>query len=473
MANGDAQSVGGIHEFRDLFEIQQVLQHRGDLFLGGISVPGDGLLDPARCVFFERDVVFQSGSDRNALCTAELHHGLYVFTEEWRFDGHFIRPELADQSVKPVEDALQLVGMPDDLGKLDDPEGKQGEFFTLYMDYSISHHRGSGVNSKNYFIFNHYFKPSVIKAKKNIEVFTFLLKILLFFALIWLFFNQVRRVDWSQWNDFSLQHPLLLGVVILLVFVNWGLEFTKWNVVLNFSGVGARWKVRFRSFLAGIITGLLTPNMIGNFIGRMFYFQRRDRIAIVLLTLYANAAQFLASIFFGLIAVCWLGIPDRGFSWPENHFLAVVIVALALLTLLYFTFERIPFRPVAANKYIRRIRPLMIRRSFFRVKLLLLSFARHFVFTLQYWLLLKAFGLEINLGWFGWIWQVFFWATLIPSLWFGKLVIRESMALWILAPLTSNPALILFASVFLWVLNQAVPAAVGIPYLRTQKSPHP
>ncbi len=310
----------------------------------------------------------------------------------------------------------------------------------------------------------------MIKAKKNIEVFTFLLKILLFFALVWLFFNQIKRIDWSTWSDVTLQSPFLLVVVIILVFVNWGFEFAKWNVVLGFSGVRTSWKIRFRSFLAGIITGLLTPNMIGNFIGRMFYFQRRDRVAVVLLTLFANAAQFLASIFFGLIALFWLGIPGKDFAWSHEGFMIATILFFSLLTLLYLKFECIPLKLVTGNKYVRRIIPLMKRRSFFRVKLLLLSIARHFIFSLQYWLLLKTFGLEIDLHWFGWIWQVFFWATLIPSLWFGKLVIRESMALWILAPLTGNPALILFASVFLWILNQAVPAATGIPYLRTQKA---
>lgn len=263
---------------------------------------------------------------------------------------------------------------------------------------------------------------------------------------------------------------MLLSLVILLVFANWGVEFVKWNVVLNFSVIRVTGKTRFKSFLAGIITGLLTPNMIGNFIGRMFYFQRRDRAAIVLLTLFSNAAQFLASIAFGLVAVFWLGVPGKNFAWPLGTFLIACVLVLALLTLLYFKFERIPLRLISGNKYVRRIAPLMKRYSFFRTKLLGLSLARHAIFSLQYWLLLKSFGLEIDLEWFGWIWQVFFWTTLIPSLWFGKLVIRESMALWILAPLTSNPAIVLFASVFLWILNQAVPAATGIPYLRTSKS---
>jgi uncharacterized membrane protein YbhN (UPF0104 family) len=310
----------------------------------------------------------------------------------------------------------------------------------------------------------------VNKTKKNIRIFTFLLKILLFFALIWLFSNQIKRIDWSKWDEISIQNPWELALVFLLVFLNWGIEFLKWKVVLDFSVNKTSQLIQVKSFLAGIITGLLTPNMIGNFVGRMFYFQRRERTSIILLTLFSNAAQFLASIFFGILGIIWLGIPNKDFSWSEDSFLLVSITGFSLLTLLYFTFEKIPFQFIKENKHLKRIGPLMQKNSFFRLKLLILSCVRHFVFALQYWLLLDAFGIEIQINWLGWIWQIFFWATLIPSLWFGKLIIRESMALWILAPLTSNPALVLFASVALWIINQAVPAAVGIPFLKTNNS---
>ncbi len=310
----------------------------------------------------------------------------------------------------------------------------------------------------------------MFKTKKNIRIFTFLLKILLFFALIWLFSNQIKRIDWSKWDEISIQNPLEFILVILLVVINWGIEFLKWKVILDFAVDKTNQIIQVKSFLAGIITGLLTPNMIGNFLGRMFYFQRRERPSIILLTLFSNAAQFLASILFGIWGIIWLGIPSKDFSWSEDSFLLVSIIGFSILTLLYFKFEKVPFQLIKENKHIKRITPLMQKNSFFRLKLLILSCFRHFVFALQYWLLLDAFGIEIQINWLGWIWQIFFWATLIPSLWFGKLIIRESMALWILAPLTSNPALVLFASVALWIINQAVPAAVGIPFLKTNNS---
>lgn len=288
--------------------------------------------------------------------------------------------------------------------------------------------------------------------------------------LVWLFFNQIKDISWPEWNSFAIKNPLFLVFVVLLVFVNWGFEYLKWKETLDFSQIYLEPQPRIKSFLAGIITGLVTPNMIGNFIGRIFYFQRRDRPTIILLTLFSNAAQFLASLFFGIIAVLWLGLPAQDFSWPIDGFLILILSIFLILITVYLAFEKIPIRFLQQNKYVKRIIPLMQEKSYFRTRLLLLSLSRHFIFSLQYWLLLLALGVEINIEWFGWIWQVFFWATLIPSLWFGKLVIRETMALLILAPLTDYPALILLASVFLWILNQAVPAATGIPYLRTNNS---
>ena len=310
----------------------------------------------------------------------------------------------------------------------------------------------------------------MLKNTKNIRIFTFLLKILLFFALIWLFSNQIKRIDWSKWDEISIHNPLQFVLVVLLILINWGIEYLKWKVILVFSAIKLSNTKKIKSFLAGIITGLLTPNMIGNFLGRMFYFQRRERPTIILLTLFSNAAQFLASILFGILGIIWLGIPSKDFEWSKNTFLLITITGFLIFTWLYFRFEKVPIKLVRKNKHLLRIAPLMQENSFFRLKLLILSCCRHFVFALQYWLLLDAFGIEIQISWMGWIWQIFFWATLIPSLWFGKLIIRESMALWILAPLTSNPALVLFASITLWILNQAVPAAVGIPFLKTTNS---
>jgi hypothetical protein len=307
------------------------------------------------------------------------------------------------------------------------------------------------------------------KTIKNTRIQVLLLKICLLIALSWLFYKQFAKISRNEIASFSVTQPISLIAAILLVFANWGFEWFKWREILRMSDISSSLEVRVKSFLAGIITGLLTPNMLGNFIGRMFWFRRRDRPALILLTLFSNAAQFLASVIFGLLAIAWLGIRDLGIPWSRDKFLFFTGIGLLALTLLYLFIEKIPLAIIRSNKWMDRLLPWMQKARFFRSKLLLFSLLRHGVFSLQYWLLLQAFGLDVELAWFGWIWQVFFWTTLIPSLWFGKLVIRESMALWILGPLTGNPGVVLFTSVFLWAINQGIPAAIGIPYFRKNK----
>lgn len=308
----------------------------------------------------------------------------------------------------------------------------------------------------------------MLKTNKNIRVLKFLIKILLFFVVFWLFFNQIERITWDEWNTVRIQHFPLLLLAISLVFVNWGLEFVKWNLTLKTAQISSNRPQKIKAFLAGIVTGLLTPNLLGNFIGRLFYFQRRDRSAIILLTLFSNGAQFLASILFGIIAICWLGFPEKIGASITNSYGFVSFFLLLLVVLAYFYFEHLPL--IRCRKQFQKLALLFKNDIFFRFKLLLLSLLRHLVFSIQYVLVLKSVGISVDLSWMGWIWQVFFWSTLVPSLWMGKLFVRESIALLLLAPLTTNSALVLISSISLWILNQVIPALIGIPFLGKKKS---
>lgn len=295
-----------------------------------------------------------------------------------------------------------------------------------------------------------------------------MIKILLFFSVIWLFSNQVKRITWEEWNTVEIQHFPLLLLVIGLVFVNWGLEYVKWNLLLKTAQISSNQPQKVKAFLAGILTGLLTPNLLGNFIGRLFYFQRRDRSAIILLTLFSNGAQFLASILFGIIAISWLGFPEKIGASVTTFYGFVSFFLLLLIVFAYFYFEHLAI--IRSRKQFQKLALLFKNDTLFRFKLLLLSLLRHLVFSIQYVLVLKSVGISVDLSWMGWIWQVFFWSTLVPSLWMGKLFVRESIALLVLAPLTTNSALVLISSISLWILNQAIPALIGIPFLGKKKS---
>lgn len=301
------------------------------------------------------------------------------------------------------------------------------------------------------------------------KVINYLIKFSVLLFISWLLFNQLNKYNFQKTGFPRLEMPFYFILTILLAPVNIGSEYIKWKYTLNTIGTASTPTVRLRSFLSGFLTGFLTPNLLGNFIGRMFYFKRAFRPSIILLTLLSNAAQFIASILFGALGILWIGFPAVIPSEYISFVYLFCILSVLVAVILYFYAERLPISFLHRNKYIQKTAENLKNSPSLRWQFIAWSLFRHFVFSLQYYLLLKSFGLPVSFSWFASIWQVFLWTTLIPSVWFGKIGIRESVAVVLLTPLCNEPFYILSASVVLWIINQAFPSVAGIPFL-TKKS---
>ena len=132
-------------------------------------------------------------------------------------------------------------------------------------------------------------------------------KLILFIGVLFLVYWQVSKFDKDSWDSFKITNPLSFIVAIIFVFPNIWLAYYKWKTTLKLVAPSEKGKVIRQSFFAGVVTGMLTPNMVGNFIGRFYYFQRAQRIPIILFTLLSNYAQFLASLSFGWFAIIIVG----------------------------------------------------------------------------------------------------------------------------------------------------------------------
>ncbi len=279
-------------------------------------------------------------------------------------------------------------------------------------------------------------------------------------VLIWMLWDQLGKVTGSDWKEFTLKRPFFLIIGIVLVYFNWYFEWRKWQLTLSVIGVKEDRKILFKSFMAGIMTGLLTPNMLGNFIGRIYYFQRRFRVSIVLMTLLSNFTQFFASIFFGFLSILFLQKLPFTASWKWGLLIVGLISLISLV--LYFFFEYLKISLIQKLKVYQKMVVFIDGQIKFRSNFLLFSLVRHFVFTLQFWLIFNSFVDALNWQTFFWIWQIFLWTTMIPSLWFGKLVIRESIALLVLTAIGYPELEVLISSILLWTVNLAFPSILSL-----------
>ncbi|HLU87588.1 MAG TPA: lysylphosphatidylglycerol synthase domain-containing protein [Taishania sp.] len=288
------------------------------------------------------------------------------------------------------------------------------------------------------------------------------MKIILTFLVGYFSYLQIRKLGTNGIQKLTITSPVYLILAIILVVPNYFFEYRKWNLIIKVCNVESTVQQKIQSFFAGIITGMLTPNMQGNFLGRIFYYPREHRISLTLFTLTSNLGQFIATILLGIISLVIIK-PENSI----NTFILLISFCIAVI-LLYGFFERIQLFK-HKFRWFERFSILLLKNNDFRLKILLYSLFRNGVFSLQYLLVLKALGVEINLEIYWKIWELYLWTTLSPSLFLGKLFIRESIALWVFAPMQIDPWVIVANSVIVWIINLLLPTLVGLLIAKRRK----
>ncbi len=299
----------------------------------------------------------------------------------------------------------------------------------------------------------------MLKTNKKQAAIFFLLKLILFVAVGYVLYTQLAGVEPEKWQSFEILRPYSLVLAIVLVFPNIWMVYKKWKITLKLLELDEDRKRNVHSFFAGLVTGMLTPNMVGNFIGRLYYFPSQHRGTITFLTLVSNYAQLLSTVFFGMISIVFAEeVYGLGKSW---QLISAFAVAGFLAFWAYFLVD-------IMLKWFKRSRFLAISRSIlkenpsYRWKMIGWSTFRFLVFTTQFALVLHAFGEELSIELIIAIWQVYLITIMVPSLFLGKLGVKEAVSVAILGGLGMNEFSILFASLIIWFVNSMSPALLGL-----------
>ncbi|MDA3865236.1 MAG: lysylphosphatidylglycerol synthase domain-containing protein [Salinivirgaceae bacterium] len=277
-------------------------------------------------------------------------------------------------------------------------------------------------------------------------------------------------------KPFEHNNVLFLLSAILLMPANWLLEATKWRYMLKSTEriplIKAFWSV-----LAGISIAIFTPNRTGEYIGRIWILQQRNRLSGITITMAGSFAQSGITFFVG--ALCgWIWLtesPESEITNWQQVCIATIVTLLGLLFYLMLPQISDMLLRFKLHKYIRKallgFKQLTVNVLF---KTLLLSAARYLVFATQFVLLLHYFatGLTIGESLLG-IGLLYAAMLVIPSITIAEPGIRGSLSLLIFGFFSTNSAGILGASLLLWIINLAVPAIMGTFHLATVKTLKP
>ena len=297
----------------------------------------------------------------------------------------------------------------------------------------------------------------------------------------WLFYSLYQQIKSQPDLDQSLllikeapigKNAWKFWSVILMVFINWGLEARKWQILIQ-PIQKMNFITSYKSVLTGVTLSINTPNRIGEYGGRILYVKDGSRIKAISVSIAGSLSQLIITIFMGCFGLMYLlkykistGDHIMGLShfWIET--LLFLSVFMGLLLILFFfrlswlikLIEKIP----AMEKYVKYINVLEAFTPKLLLRLLSLSLFRYITFVLQYILLLQV--LNVDIQWyegFPVISILFLVLAVIPSFAIADLGIRGTFSAALLGLYSSNQVGIIGTTFGIWFVNLFIPALLG------------
>lgn len=268
------------------------------------------------------------------------------------------------------------------------------------------------------------------------------------------------------------QRTVFLAAVLLLMPLNWMLEVQKWQILTS-NSVKLSFRDSLKAVLAGLNTGFITPNRIGEFAGRILFLPDNHRLTGVLLSFINSLTQTIVMTFLGVIGAVFY---YSRFYPPADYsvYLVWTGVGIGLCLLVYFAFPGL-IQKIKSNEWSVKLQQAVKSLSSFKTTdlmvILFISMLRYAVFSLQFYFMLKFFQIDITLSEaIAAIPAMYLLVTYTPSFAASEPAIRGSYAVLIFSVFSDNVIGIMLAGVLIWLINFVIPMLAGSVVILKTKS---
>ena len=309
------------------------------------------------------------------------------------------------------------------------------------------------------------------------------IKIIIVLAGCWVIYVKlIKNQDITEmWNSMKLsfsspKNVFLMIFALLLMPVNMAFEAMKWQKsVMPVEKVP--FKKAFVAIFTGVTTGMLFPNRTGDFLGRIFILESGNRIKAAMLTFVGNIAQMLVTVTLGGLS-CFFFL-----KWSAYWYIMLILLIIITLGLLFYFNIRVViyFKKLIPEKWRPRIEKYIDIFDSYTTKdlarILLLALAKYVVYSFQFVLLIWAFDVPLNyVNIMIPVMMTYLLMTIIPFLTIMEIAVRGGVCIsvfdaWltIVGINTSFSLMVVSASTILWLYNLAIPAVIGLFYIRKLK----
>lgn len=283
-------------------------------------------------------------------------------------------------------------------------------------------------------------------------------------------YNQLANNDKLDWQKFLVlfnknQSVLGIGFILLLSVLNRLFEILKWQNLVSYLrpiSLGEATK----QVLAALTAGLFTPNGVGEYAGKVLYFDKKEAKKIVFLNLICNGIQMILTVVFGVFGLLY-------FNAQHNIITAKTVgiifgCCLVLFGIVSFS-KKINIKGYSIEKLIHKINE--IPKSIHQ-KNTFLAFLRFMAFSHQCYFLFLAFDVDLPyLILMSAITSVYFLASSLPTFQFLDFAVKGSVAVYFFGILGVNEWVVIFVTTLMWFLNVVLPVLIGSYFVLNFKSP--
>lgn len=325
---------------------------------------------------------------------------------------------------------------------------------------------------------------------KRVKIFlNYVLGPLLFIWVSFSLYNEIQKQQdlqhtWHRMKESAFgSNSWKLAIVLVLMFLNWGIEARKWQVLVRFIERITFFKA-FKAVFSGQALAVNTPNRVGEYVGRVVYLQEGNRLKGIALTIVGSLSQTIITLTAGLLGLYLMKDTVTGaitdilakteiIQWFPNFvpiayeiifygvMFGVLVMLLVYFELSYLTrlIEKLPF----VKKYSYLIEKLEDLHWKTLTRILSLSLTRYVVFLVQFVLLLQVFEIEIPLWQAAGLVSVFFLVlAVVPTVSTVELSLRALAAVELFGLVAPDKKIEIIATAAgIWVINLIIPALAG------------
>lgn len=270
-----------------------------------------------------------------------------------------------------------------------------------------------------------------------------------------------KEWDWNMVRKHWEKPYAIFYIVALLVltFLNRFIEILKWKNLAQVIEPISVWEST-KQVLIGITFGIVTPNGIGEYAGKAWFYPKKEVGKVVFLNAVCNGIQVIYAVTFGLIGTLYINHLHQFIATKYIYlFFGGLIAAIVLL----LSIKNISIKGYSLQtifKYLGEIKKEI------HIKNMSLAFLRYAVLVHQYYILYRFFDVDIAYGTLlAVVASIYLLASSLPNFQAIDFALKGSVAIFLFGFFGVNEWVIALVATSIWLLNLVLPISIGSVFL--------